>query len=139
MVSVYLFVFFVLSHLSLLHSVEEEKRKQPNRSPFLCRKFGIIGFPFTNSADPNCSLLPVNCDKTPPTIQLGWTGGPYEVINISYTGNTTQSTRIKDLSLSDHLTTQKCEFLTSFIFPNSLSIFYEITSPMQTLFKCDRV
>ena len=27
MVSVSLFVFFVLSHLSLLHSVEEEKRE----------------------------------------------------------------------------------------------------------------
>ncbi|KAK7836214.1 hypothetical protein CFP56_022820, partial [Quercus suber] len=69
MVSVSLFVFFVLSHLSLLHSVELQ---------FI-------------------ATLPVNCDKTPPTIQLG---------------NTTQSMRIKDFLLSDYLTSQKCEFLT---------------------------
>ena len=87
-------VFLVLSHISLLHSAEEEKRKQLNCSPFQRRKFGIIGFPFTNSADPNCSLLPVNCDKTPPTIQLGWTGGPYEVINISHTNGNTHSPHV---------------------------------------------
>ncbi|KAK7836215.1 hypothetical protein CFP56_022823 [Quercus suber] len=62
----------VLLHISLLHSAEEEKRKQLNCSPFQCRKFGIIGFPFTNSAEPNCCLLPENYEKTPPTIQLRW-------------------------------------------------------------------
>ncbi|KAK7820871.1 hypothetical protein CFP56_038397, partial [Quercus suber] len=98
MVSVSLFVFFALSHLSLLHSVEEEKRKQPNCSPFLCRKFGIIDFPFTNSADPNCSLLPLCHYK--------------RLLHLQSNSNTTQSMRIKDFLLSDYLTSQKCEFLT---------------------------
>ena len=139
MASLSLFVFFVLSHLVLLHSAEEEKSKPLNcSSSFQCGKFGIIGFPFTNSKHPFCrGLLPVNCDGTPPTIELEWGGRQYEVINISYT-NTTQSTRIKDLVLSDNLNAQKCEFLTNLTFPNSPSISYEITSPKQTLFKCNR-
>uniref|UniRef100_A0A2N9H0A4 Protein kinase domain-containing protein n=1 Tax=Fagus sylvatica TaxID=28930 RepID=A0A2N9H0A4_FAGSY len=49
MASLSLFVFFVLSHLLLLHSAEEEKREPLNCSSFQCGKFGIIGFPFTNS------------------------------------------------------------------------------------------
>ncbi|GMY18405.1 LEAF RUST 10 DISEASE-RESISTANCE LOCUS RECEPTOR-LIKE PROTEIN KINASE-like 1.1 isoform X1 [Fagus crenata] len=137
MPSISLFVFFVLSHLLLLHSAEGENRILPNcSSSFQCGKFGIIGFPFTNNT-PHCGLLPVNCTQTPPTIHLDGNGGPYEVINISYT-NTTQSTRIKDLLLSDNLNTQKCQFLTNLTFSNSPSISYEITSPKQTLFKCNR-
>ncbi|KAM4084393.1 hypothetical protein ACB094_08G128700 [Castanea mollissima] len=73
----------------------------------------------------------------PPTIQLGWGRGPYEVINISYT-NTTLITRIKDLLLSDALNTQKCESVTNFTLPNSPFISFKLTTPSQTLFKCNR-
>jgi hypothetical protein len=82
--------------------------------------------------------LAVNCDGTPPTIQLEWGGRPYEVINISYTNTTQSTTRIKDPLLLDYLNTQKCESLTNLTFPSSPSISYEITSPNQTLFKCNR-
>ena len=135
MASLSLFVFFVLSHLLLLHSAEEEKREPQCSSSFQCGKFGMIGFPFTNNT-PHCGLLSVNCTETPPTIRLLWSDRQYEAINISYT-NTTQSTRIKDLLLSDNLNPQKCEFLTNLTLPNSPSISYEITSPKQTLFKCN--
>jgi hypothetical protein len=139
MPSLSLFVFFVLSHLLLLHSAEEEKRKPLNCSPFQCGKFGIIGFPFYNRKYSFCGgLLAVNCDGTPPTIELEWAGRQFEVINISYTNTTPSTTRIKDLSLSDHLNARKCEFLTNLTFPGSPSISYEITSPNQTLFKCNR-
>ena len=86
MASISLFVFFVLSHLLLLHSTEEENSLYSYCSPFHCGKFGIIGFPFYNRKYPFCcGLLAVNCDGTPPTIQLEWSGRQYEVINISYT------------------------------------------------------
>ena len=93
------FVFVLLTNLLLLHSAEEEKSTRPNCPSFPCGKFGTIGFPFTNVSYPSCGLLPVNCDETPPKIQLplGLSRKPYEVINISYT-NFTQSIRIKDFT-----------------------------------------
>ena len=142
MASVLLFVFFFLSHLVLLHSAEaEEKRKWPDCLPlFQCGKFGTIGFPFTNSSHPpRCGLLPVNCDGTPPTIQLprNLSETPYEVINISYT-NTTQSIHVKDISLWEYLNTNKCEYLTNFTLPNSPLISFKLTTPNQSLFICNR-
>ena len=134
-------LFSLFSHTSRCFTQLKKKReKQPNCSPFLCRKFGIIGFPFTNSADPNCSLLPVNCDKTPPGynptgVDLRTIWSYKHLLHLQSSSNTTQSMRIKDFLLTDYLTSQKCEFLTSFIFPNPLWIFYEITSPRQTLFQ----
>ena len=134
MASISLFVLFVLSHLLLLHSAE-----LPNCSSFQCGKFGIIGFPFFNRKYPSCGgLFAVDCDGTPPTIQLVWGGRQHEVINISYTNTTQSTTRIKDLSLLDYLNTRKCESITNLTFPSSPSISYEITSPNQTLFKCNR-
>ena len=143
MASISLFVFFVLSHLLLLHSAEEEYSLYSNCSPFHCGKFGNISFPFFNSKHHPCgSLLAVNCDETPPTIQLSWDprARPYEVINISYSNtSTTQSTRFKDLSLWENLNAQQyCNVLHNLTFPSSPSISYEITSPNQTLFKCNR-
>ena len=138
MASISLFVFFALSHLLLLHSAEEENSLYLYCSPFHCGKFGNISFPFDNSKYPFCGgFLAVDCDGTPPTIQLGWSGRQYDVINISYSNTTQSTTRIKDLSLSDHLNSRKCEFLTNLTFPSFPSISYEITSPNQTLFKCN--
>ena len=133
MASISLLVFFVLSHLLLLHSAE-----LPNCSSFHCGKFGIIGFPFFNTKYPFCSgLLAVNCDGTPPTIQLELGGRQYEVKKISYTNTTQSTTRIEDPLLWDYLNTQKCESVTNWTFPSSPSLSYEITSPNQTLFKCN--
>ena len=107
MASISLIVFFVLSHLLLLYLAEEENRNHPNCSPLQCGNVGIIRFPFrfSNSSDHTCGLVKVHCEETPPMIQLRWGGRQYELINISYT-NTTQSTRIKDLLLSNNLNTQ---------------------------------
>ncbi|XP_075636337.1 LEAF RUST 10 DISEASE-RESISTANCE LOCUS RECEPTOR-LIKE PROTEIN KINASE-like 2.4 [Castanea sativa] len=141
MASVFLFVFFLLSHFVLLHSAEEVQRKLQNCSPFQCGKFGNIGFPVTNIPPPFCGLLPVICDQTAPTIQLPqgpWSGRPYEVINISYTNYTTQTIRIRDLSLWEYLNTSKCEYLINFTLPNSPLISFKLTTPNQTLIKCSR-
>ena len=112
MASISLFVIFVLSHLLLLHSAEEEHSLYSNCSPFHCGKFGI---------------------------QLEWGGRQYDVIKISYTNTTLSTTRIKDPLLLDHLDIGNCESLTNLTFPRSPSpsISYEITSPNQTLFKCN--
>ena len=115
MACVSLFVFFLLSHLFWLHSVEGVNKTLQTCSPFQCGKFGTIGFPFTNISQPFSFLLPIKCDKIPPTIQLGLSRGPYEVINISYSYTSTkQSTRIKDLLLSNDLRYQKCKSLINF-------------------------
>ena len=45
MAYVTLFVFFLLTHLLLLHSAEGVERTYPDCSPFNCGKFGIISFP----------------------------------------------------------------------------------------------
>ena len=140
MASSSLFVFFLLTNLLLLHSAEEEKSTHPNCPSFQCGKVGTIGFPFTNGSQPSCGLLPVNCDGTPPTIQLpvGLSVKPYEVINISYT-DSRQSIRIKDFSLFKYFLTDKCEYLTDFTLPNSPLISFKLTTPIKTLFKCNRI
>ena len=137
MASISLIVFFVLSHLLLLYSAEVENRNHPNCSPLQCGNVGIIRFPFrfSNSSDHTCGLVKVHCEETPPMIQLGWSGRPYELINISYT-NTTQSTRIRDLLLLETLNNRNCKTLTNLSFPSFPSISYEITSTKQTLFNC---
>ena len=145
--SVSLFVFFVLSHLVLLHSAEEEegKRENPYCLPVRCGKLGNISFPFTKFPLPLplpfCGLMQVEyCDETHPMIKLPlddqWSERPYEVINISQT-NTTQHIRVKDLWLLEYLKTNKCR-KDSFAFPHSLSISLKPTTPSRTLFKCNR-
>ena len=137
--------FFVLSHLVLLHSAEEEgKRENPNCRHFQCGKLGNISFPFTEIPPlfPFCGLMQVECDKTPPMIHLpisvpwGWSERRYEVLNISYT-NTTQNIRVKDHLLSDYLKSNTCYYFDNFAFPNSPFISFKLTTPNRTLFKCN--
>jgi hypothetical protein len=53
MASVFLFVFFILSHLVLLHSAEEEVR-----SAHICRcgDLDMTGFPYTNMSKPDAVI-----------------------------------------------------------------------------------
>ena len=142
MASVSLFVFFVLSHLLLLHSAEEEegKRENPYCRSFQCGKLGNISFPFTKIPHlfPFCGLALVKCDETPPMIHLPWERRErqIEVLNISYT-NATQHIRVKDHSLLEYLKTNKCENLDKFAFPHSPLISFKLTTPNRTLFKCN--
>ena len=143
MASVSLFVFFVLSHLVLLHSAEKGgKRENPFCLPFQCGKLGNISFPFTKSPllFKFCGLMPVECDQPHPMIHLPlgdpWSDRRYEVKNISYT-NTTQHIRVKDHSLLEYLKTHKCENLDNFAFPHSPLISFKLTTPNRTLFKCN--
>jgi hypothetical protein len=137
MASVFLFVFFLLSHFVLLLSAQEEKGDIQSCADFLCRKPRTIGFPFANSTNPKCGLFPVDCrDDQYPKIQLGDGGRPYKVLNISQT-NTMSSILIFDIEFGEQLKNfDICESLTNLTFPNSSFISFEITTPNQTLFKC---
>ncbi|XP_030955836.1 LEAF RUST 10 DISEASE-RESISTANCE LOCUS RECEPTOR-LIKE PROTEIN KINASE-like 1.1 [Quercus lobata] len=141
MASVSLFVFFALSHLVLLHSAEEEeKRENDYCRHFQCGKLGNISFPFTKIPPPLfsfCHFMQVDCDETPPMIHLpwAWRERQYEVLNISYT-TTTQHIRVKDHSLSEYLKSNKCHYLDHFAFPSHFSTF-KLTTPSRTLFKCN--
>ncbi|KAM3693496.1 hypothetical protein ACJW31_08G171700 [Castanea mollissima] len=135
MASVYLFVFFVLSHL-LVHSAEEGKWNDRNCASFHCGKFGSIGFPFADSTNSYCGLFPVNCDETTPTIQLGRDGRSYDLINISQSNTSYATIRVRDQVLQEHLNLRRCKLLRALTFSNSNSISFELTSPNQTLFIC---
>ena len=155
MASVSLFVVFVLSHLVLLHSAEEEgKRENPYCLPSQCGKLDI-SFPFTEHPPPIpfCGLMQVECDETHPMIILPtgdrWGERRYEVINLSYT-STTQHIRVKDHWLLEYLNTNDhsllkyletnitCENLNHFAFPSTPFISFNLTTPNRTLFKCNR-
>ena len=136
-----MFVFFVLSHLVLLHSAEKEKKREnPFCLPFQCGKLGNISFPFTKIPFRSqfCGLMHVKCDEPHPTIKLPLDDQRrerrYEVINISHT-ITTQHIRVKDHFLLEYLKSNKCPYFDNFAFPNSPFISFKLTTPNRTLFK----
>jgi hypothetical protein len=149
MASVSLFVFFLVSHLVLLHSTVEGKGKHSNCLPFPCGKLGFIGFPFANITDPSCGIFTANCDVISPTIQLGRDGRSYEVKIISQSNaakdvkgqehlKSNATIRVKDQVFQEHLNLRRCDLLSNLSLPNNTYISFEITSPIQTLFKCKR-
>ncbi|KAK7846243.1 leaf rust 10 disease-resistance locus receptor-like protein kinase-like 2.8 [Quercus suber] len=132
MASVYLFVFFVLSHL-LVHSAVEGKWNHRNCASFHCEKFGSISFPFASGTNSYCGLCPVDCDETTPSIQLGRDGRSYDLINISQSNTSYATIHVKDRVLQEHLNLRRCKLLSTLTFPNNSIISFEVTSPNQTL------
>jgi hypothetical protein len=131
MASVFLFVFFALSNLQLLHSAEEVRYTQ-KCLPFNCGHLGMIGFPFAKTESPECGVFTVDSGDQYSTIQREGGGRRYEVKNISQDN----TIRIRDTELAEHLNFSRCESLTNLTFPNSSFISFEIATPNQTLFKC---
>ena len=131
MASVSLFVFFVLLHLVLLHSAEEEeKRENPFCRTYQCGKLGNISFPFTKFPHPFqfCGLIHVECDEPQPKIHL--TERPYEVINISYNPQQIRvrdSVRDRDPSHSEYWDTKICNYFDNFPLPYSPLISFKCT------------
>ena len=149
MASISLFVFFVLSHLVLLHSAEDgRKQENPYCQPFQCGKLVNISFPFTEITKfppPSCGLLRVKCDETHPIfywpLDVPESERPYELINFSSTNTATQVTqhiRVKDLWLSELLNTEKCDHFDNITLLNSPLFSFKLTTPNRTLFKCNR-
>ncbi|KAM4084466.1 hypothetical protein ACB094_08G134600 [Castanea mollissima] len=145
MASVSLFVFFVLSHLVLLHTAGEEEREHPSCVSFQCGKFRNIRFPFTENPPPGalpiCGLMLEKCNETSPMIHLplylpwAWSVRKYEVLDFSYT-DTTPHIRVKDPFL-EGLKSNICNYINNFALPNSLSISFKLTTSSRTLLKCN--
>ncbi|XP_059434527.1 LEAF RUST 10 DISEASE-RESISTANCE LOCUS RECEPTOR-LIKE PROTEIN KINASE-like 1.1 [Corylus avellana] len=141
MASVFLFVFFLLSHLLLLYSAEAEVRYTKKCPLFPCGNLGALGFPFANRTNPECGVFTIECrDNAPPMIQLEDRGRQYEVLSIS-PDNTT--IRIKYEWPGEQLqhpaapAPDECEFLHNLTFHSSSFVSFEF-SPNQTFFNCNR-
>jgi hypothetical protein len=133
MASVFLFVFFLLSHLVLLQSAKEEVR-----SAHICRceDLDMTGFPYTNMSKPECGYFKVYCrdDKYPvATIQLEKGGKRYQFLGTSQNN----ALHIVDIEPWKHLGSQRCKSFTNLSFPNPSLISFEIVTPIQTFFKCN--
>ena len=120
-----IFLFFVVSHLLLLHSAGCPES-------FDCGTHGKIQFPYTNSTYPLCGFVMVDCGEPIPKVSLG-VGQSYEV-----SGNfPNNSIQIKDRELKRLISDKRCElFDNNFYIPPSPSISFSI-SPNLTLFKCN--
>jgi hypothetical protein len=142
MASVLLFVFFLLSHFVLLLPAQGKMIYTERCPPFRCGHLGDIHFPFANKTNPECGVLTVDCGGPNPTIQLAANQQEdgerrYEVLNLSQ-NNTMSSIRIVDVESGEQLKSDKCEFFTNLTLTNSSFISFEIATPNQTFFKCDR-
>jgi hypothetical protein len=82
-------------------------------------------------------------------IQLGRDGRSYDVKIISQSNATKDvkgqehlksnaTIRVKDQVFQEHLNRRRCDLLSNLSLPNSTYISFKITSPIQTLFKCNR-
>ena len=130
-----LFVIFVVTHLVLLHTAEEDPRGG-FCPPFHCGKLYSISIPFYNISQQNhCDgAYPVDCtDADNPKIQLQKGGHWYKVVGISQ-GN---SIHIRDKELQNEVKFRGCKSLESFGLPGP-SLFTNATSiKTLSLFKCN--
>jgi hypothetical protein len=135
MASLFLFVFFVLSHLLLLHSAQEEVEHTKNCPLLRCGDLRPLGFPFANKTNPECGVFTIECrDDGSLTIQLEEGRRPYHVLGISQDN----TIRIKDEWLGEqHPASVECESLNNLTITSSSFVSFEF-SPYQTFFKCNR-
>ncbi|XP_030969867.1 LEAF RUST 10 DISEASE-RESISTANCE LOCUS RECEPTOR-LIKE PROTEIN KINASE-like 1.1 isoform X2 [Quercus lobata] len=143
MASVFLCVFFLISHLVLLYSAEGEEIYPPGCPPFFCGKVGTIRFPFANDTSPECGLLILHDCGDPhqmktPKIKLERNG-----TLLSYNVETISQANIiqfKDPQLQSVLDSNRCESLKNWTLPSPRSPFisFHLVSHNLTLFKCNR-
>ena len=95
-------------------------------------------------------LWHIHCKLWRNISKLGRDGRSYDVKIISQSNatkdvkgqehlksNATISIRVKDQVFQEHLNRHRCDLLSNLSLPNSTYISTEITSPIQTLFKCN--
>ncbi|XP_057478709.1 LEAF RUST 10 DISEASE-RESISTANCE LOCUS RECEPTOR-LIKE PROTEIN KINASE-like 1.1 isoform X2 [Actinidia eriantha] len=119
-------LFFVYSHLLLLHSAGCPES-------FDCGTHGQIQFPYTNSTYTECGLVTVDCSKPFPEVILGEKS--YEVTSPLEE----DSLKIKDRELERLIRSDPCELFShnrSIAFSPSIS-FTIGPVPSLTLFKCN--
>ena len=114
-------LFFVVSHLLLLHSAGCPES-------FDCGTHGQIQFPYTTSTYPECGLVIVNCNKSLPEVISG--ERRYEVTSQLEE----DSIKIKDRYLEKLIKPDRCD-LVGYNLSITSSPFISFT-PNLTLFKC---
>ncbi|KAF3431914.1 hypothetical protein FNV43_RR26650 [Rhamnella rubrinervis] len=129
-----LFFLFVLTHLVLLNSAEEEKH-HPHCEPFQCGKLGEIRWPYKEKKHPHhCGLYTVDCsEENSPKIQLKKEGHWYQISKISQA----DSIFINDTELRKTLTSRSCESLEKFGLPSPSLFFSPFKPNIVNLFKCN--
>ncbi|KAF3431753.1 hypothetical protein FNV43_RR26489 [Rhamnella rubrinervis] len=129
-----LFFLFVLTHLVLLNSAEEEKH-HPHCEPFQCGKLGEIRWPYKEKKHPHhCGLYTVDCsEENSPKIQLKKEGHWYQISKISQA----DSIFINDTELRKTLTSRSCESLEKFGLPSPSLLFSPFKPNIVNLFKCN--
>ncbi|GFZ16052.1 hypothetical protein Acr_25g0004610 [Actinidia rufa] len=116
-------LFFVVSHLLLLHSAGCPES-------FDCGTHGKIQFPYTDSTYPECGLVTVDCSKPLPEVISG--ERRYEVTSQLEE----DSIKIKDRELERSIISKSCDLVGyNLSITSSPSISFTI-SPNLTLFKC---
>nr|GME06432.1 LEAF RUST 10 DISEASE-RESISTANCE LOCUS RECEPTOR-LIKE PROTEIN KINASE-like 1.1 [Ipomoea batatas] len=68
--------FSFLLPLMAFYFVHGEAELSNCTKEFPCGAIGFVDFPFAKHTQPHCGLVPLNCDTTPPTLQLE-TGGDW--------------------------------------------------------------
>ena len=141
MASVFLFVFFFLSHLVLLYSAEEEEIYPPGCPSFYCGNVGKIGFPFANDTSPECGLLILHDCGDPhhmktPKIKVERNG---TLLYDDETISQANTIKIKDPELQSVSDSNRCESLKNWTLPSPSSPFisYQQVSGNLNLFKCN--
>nr|GMD27698.1 LEAF RUST 10 DISEASE-RESISTANCE LOCUS RECEPTOR-LIKE PROTEIN KINASE-like 1.1 isoform X2 [Ipomoea batatas] len=74
------FFSFLIPLITAFYFVHGESKLLSNcTKEFSCGDLGFVGFPFAKHTQPHCGLVAVNCDTTPPIVQLGMGGDWYQL------------------------------------------------------------
>nr|GMD23503.1 LEAF RUST 10 DISEASE-RESISTANCE LOCUS RECEPTOR-LIKE PROTEIN KINASE-like 1.1 isoform X2 [Ipomoea batatas] len=77
------FFSFLIPLMTAFYFVHGEAELLSNCiNDFSCGNLGFVEFPFVKHTQRHCGLVAVNCDTTPPTVQLGTGGDWYQLQNV---------------------------------------------------------
>ncbi|KAF3431910.1 hypothetical protein FNV43_RR26646 [Rhamnella rubrinervis] len=130
-----LFIIFILTHLVLLYTAEEDPRHEICPQ-FYCEKQGSIGTSFYNISQQNhCdAAYPVDCrEPNNPKIQLKKEGHWYKLAGISQA----DSIFISDTELQNEVKFGRCKSLESFGLPSPSWLTNVTSRRTLSLFKCN--
>ncbi|KAL5553089.1 hypothetical protein UlMin_040490 [Ulmus minor] len=126
-----LFLLFILTHLLLLSSANNETY-HPRCPGFLCGR-SQLQFPFYNIKNPDCGLYAVDCEEQTPKIQFRKGGHRFKTEFISQLQD---NVTINDGELERSLDLCSFEVIERFALPSPSFISTVCALPSSTLFKC---
>nr|GMD26671.1 LEAF RUST 10 DISEASE-RESISTANCE LOCUS RECEPTOR-LIKE PROTEIN KINASE-like 1.1 isoform X2 [Ipomoea batatas] len=134
------FFSFLIPLMTAFYFVHGEAKLLSNcTKEFSCGDLGFVGFPFAKHTQPHCSLVAVNCDTTPPNVQLG-TGGDWYQLQQVQNLKGDYAIKLGDSKLQKHFESHNYSNLNYTIhFQNSPSFTFLNwdASILNTLLKCN--